>query len=285
MSTQSTMVINAKSLTTVASLFHPDTYVTEISGPVSITDSNQSATVVGNWALAQLTLNGKAAAKANKVSLVLDNPEIYRVASGKDKPLLAGGRLELDANTTSGSDINIAAHAIDVSVPEGGPITSRPFVANIAAILRNPGAKSAQSLAETLQDWQSRGGHIDVAEARIQQGDAVATGSGHIGLNLNGGLEGSVHLDASGPYRQLAQSYLRDGNSGAHEREQMAQAYLGQPRVQTRSLGGSPEAPAPVRPQPLLKPAQGAKLDIPIRFVNGAVYLGSTGLGAIPPLF
>jgi Uncharacterized protein conserved in bacteria (DUF2125) len=168
-------------------------------------------------------------------------------------------------------------------VPQGGPITSRPFVANIAAVLRNPGAQSGQSLAETLRDWQSRGGHIDVAEARIQQGDALATGSGHVGLNLNGGVEGSVHLDASGPYRQLAQSYLRDGNTGAREREQLAQAYFGQPRVQTRSLGASPDAPAPARP--LLAPTQGGKLEIPIRFVNGAVYLGSTGLGAIPPLF
>ena len=285
MSEQSTVIINAKSLTTVASIFHPNAYVTEISGPVSVTDSNQSATLMGNWSLAQMTLHSKAASPS-KVALVLENPEFYRLAQGKDKPLLAGGRLELNADASAGSNIKIAAHAINMSIPEGGPITSRPFVANIAAVFRKTEGQGAQSFAERLRDWQSRGGHIDVADARLQQGDALASGTGQIGLNLNGRLEGSLNLNTTGPYQQLALSYIRDGQSGARKRERLAQSFLGQPRVQTRSLGATPEDRSPAaRQRPLLVPAPGANLEIPIRFVDGTVYLGSTGLGALPPLF
>jgi len=285
MSEHSTMVISANSLRTVASIFSPGTYVTEISGPVSITNSGQSASLVGNWSLAQLTVRGQPA-NPRQVSMVLDNPQINRVGNGSDRPVLAGGQIELTASARAGSAINIAAHAVDVSIPDGGAITSRPFVADISGVLHDIDAPTPQLWSERLRDWQSRGGRLEVAQARIQQGDALATGAGQLRLSGDGLVEGTLHVNTSGPYQQLAQSYIRNGNSGAREREQLALSFLGDRKIRTRSLGGPLSDrgadTGDVRHQPA---KQAGNLEIPIRIVDGTVYLGSTGLGEIPPLF
>jgi hypothetical protein len=290
MSDQSTLVVSAKSLSGVADIFNPGTLVADISGPVFVSTSTQSATLIGNWSLAQLTLHGEPA-RLSQVSLVLDNAEFYRVAQGTDKPLLAGSRLELNATAADPSLINIVAHATDVSIPDGGPITSRPFVADISAVLHNVENRAPQILSARLRDWQSNGGHLEVAQARIQQGDSLATGAGQLRLNASGRVEGTLRVSAGGLYEQLAQSYIRDGQSGAHERERLTQSVLGEPRVHTRSLG-SPQSEQPVdataprgEQQQVLPPQRIGNLQIPIRIVDGAVLLGSSNLGEIPPLF
>ncbi len=279
MSDQTTLLIDAKSLRSVASILSPNTIITEISGPVSVTRSGQSASLVGNWQLAQLTVHG-GPVTPSQVSLVFDNAEFDSVGQGRDKPLLAGGRIELNATPTATRAINVAAHAVDVSIPDGGPITSRPFTADVVAALRDFGSATPQMLSQHLRDWQSRGGRLEVASARIEQGDALATGTGQLGLSPDGQVEGALRVKTSGPYERLAQSYINDGGSGAHKREQFAESFLGQPRIVTRSLGAPPK---PARKQ--LAPQPPGNLQIPIRFLNGAVILGNTNLGAIPPLF
>jgi hypothetical protein len=281
MSDQTTLTVDAKSLRSVASILSPNTIVTEINGPVSVTRSGQSASLVGNWQLAQLTVHG-GPVTPRQVSLVFDNAEFDSVGQGRDKPLLAGGRIELNATPTATRNVNVAAHAVDVSIPDGGPITSRPFVANVAAVLRDFGSATPQMLSDHLRDWQSRGGRLEIASARIEQGDALATGSGQLGLGPDGQVEGALRLSTSGPYERLAQSYINDGGSGARKREQLAESFLGQPRIVTRSLG-APLTEKPVRKQATPQPP--GNLQIPIRFLNGAVILGNTNLGAIPPLF
>jgi len=281
MSDRSTVMVDAKSLRTVASLLSPGTFVTEISGPVSVTRAGQSASVVGNWSLAQLTVQGQPSSPS-RVSVLIDNAEFDRVGQGSDKPLLAGSRIELDATAAGAKVINIAARAVDVSIPDGGPITSRPFVADISAVLHDFDA-TPQMLSQRLRDWQARGGRLEVASARIQQGDALASGTGQIGLSADGTLDGALRFNTSGPYERLAQSYIHDGGAGARKREQLAQSFLGQARIQTRSLG-APPSEQPARKQQAM-PRRPGDLEIPIRFLDGGVILGSTNLGEIPPLF
>ena len=282
MSDQSTLMVDAKSLRTVASILSPGTFVTEISGPVSVTRAGQSASLVGNWSLARLTVDGQPASPS-RVSVVIDNAEFDRVGQGSDKPLLAGSRIELSATATGAKAINIAAHAVDVSIPDGGPITSRPFVADISAVLHDFTNGTPQMLSQRLRDWQSRGGRLEVASARIQQGDALASGAGQISLSSAGALDGALRVSTTGPYERLAQSYIQDGGAGARKREQLAQSFLGQPRIQTRSLGAPPSEQPAEKQQAM--PRRPGNLEIPIRFVDGAVILGTTNLGEIPPLF
>jgi hypothetical protein len=290
-SDQSTLVVNANSLRGVASILDPGTLVMDIGGPVSVSRSTQAATLIGNWSRAQLALYGQPAS-ISQVSLLLENPEFYSVTQGTDKPLLAGGRLELNATAAGPSLINIIAHATNITIPDGGPITSRPFMADVLAVMRGADVQAPQMLSAHLRDWQSRGGLLEVAQARIQQNDSFATGAGQLHLNDSGRIEGTLRVSAGGLYERLAQSYMRGGQSGAGEREQLAQSALGEPRVHTRSLdsarpeqsGGTAAPPSERKRQQV--PLQGVvNLQVPIRIVDGAVLLGSSVLGKIPPLF
>jgi hypothetical protein len=291
MSDQSTFVVNAKSLRTVASIFQPGTLVANISGPISVNSSSEAATFVGNWSLAQMIVHGQPA-NPSQVSVVLDNPEVFRVARGTDEHVMAGSRLEFNATASGGSVIDIAAHGVDISIPNTGPITSRPFVADISATLHDVDNRTPKNLSARVRDWQSRGGHLEVAEARIQQGEAIASGVGQIRLSDSGQIEGGLRVSTLGLYQQLAQSFMRDGQSGARERERLAQSVLGAPRIYTRSLG-APQSEQPAnrisgprdeRPRQKIMPQAGNQ-QLPIRFSDGAVSVGSTSLGKIPPLF
>jgi hypothetical protein len=290
-SDQSTLVVNAKSLRGVASILNPATLVTDIDGPVSVSRSTQAATLIGNWSRAQLALYGQPAS-LSQIYLLLENPEFYSVAQGTDKPLLAGSRLELNATSAGPALINIVAHATDITIADGGPITSRPFMADVLAVLRGADVQAPQILSERLRDWQSRGGLLEVAQARIQQNESLATGAGQLHLNASGRVEGTLRVSAGGVYGRLAQSYIRDGQSGAREREQLAQSVLGEPRVHTRSLDSAqPEqsggtAAPPSERKRRQAPLQGlVNLQVPVRIVDGEVLLGSSDLGKIPPLF
>jgi hypothetical protein len=223
---------------------------------------------------------------------MLENLEFYSVAQGTDKPVLAGGRLELNATAAGPSLINIVARATDITIPDGDPITSRPFVADVSAVLRSADVQPPQMLSARLRDWQSRGGVLEVAQARIQQNDSLATGAGQLYLNASGRVEGTLRVSAGGVYERLAQSYIRDDQSGAREREQLAQSILGEPRVYTRSLGaprpkqsGGTTAPPSERKRQQVPSQDVVNLQVPIRIVDGAVLLGSSDLGKIPPLF
>lgn len=292
MSDQSRLVVDAKSLRTVASILDPGTLVTNVSGPVSVTSSSQSATYVGNWSLAQMTLHGQPASPS-QVSIVLDNPEFNRLAQGSDEHVLAGSRLELSATAVGASVVNIVARAVNVSVAQGDLITSRPFVADISAAIYDVDNQTPHMFFTRLRDWQSRGGRLEVQEARIQQGDELATGAGQIRLSASGQLEGGLRVNTTGLYARLAQSYIRDGKSGARERERLAQSFLGGPRIHTRSLGSSQSDRSADREAGLrgerdrqqAMPPQVGNLEIPIRIIDGTVYLGSTGLGKLPPFF
>jgi hypothetical protein len=275
---QPTLIVNE--LRTVVSPLAPHTLVTTINGPISVR-SNQSATFVGDWSRAQLTLQSSPDS-LGQVSLALDEPTFSRLSGDNKKPVLVGGRLELGAVPAGISGIKIVAHATGVSFPEGDPITAQPFLADISAVLRNL-PKSPARLAVLLHDWQSRGGSLEVTEARIQQGDAVAIGAGQLRLNDAGRIEGALSVAATDTYQQLARTYSLDAKSGTRERERIAQSLPADSRSRSRSLG-TPETAQPAdRPQTMQR--QAGKMDIPIRFVDGRVYLEFTPIGEIAPLF
>lgn len=318
----STLVVNAKELRATASLLQPDALTTEITGPLSVAGSDKSAQYVGNWTLAQTVLHGLSP-NPKQISFVVDGLQFYRVSQNNMEPVLAGDRLELAArrnstSTAGTSAFDITANVVGGSIPGGGSIASQPFAADISAVLHDVATTTPKALIARLQEWQSGGGRLEVTTARIQQGEAVATAAGNIGLSNTGRIEGALRVATIGPYQQLAQSYIRDGQRGTAERERLAQSFLGGARVQSRSIDNTQRterdlqreaaerearlaaerqrqqatatqqsntnANVPARPNAAnLQP--GTSSDVPIRFVDGAVYLGSVELFKVPPLF
>lgn len=294
---QSTLVVNAKELRATASLLQPDVLTTEFTGPLSVAGPGQSAQYVGNWTLAQTIVHGLSPSP-KQVSVVVDGLQFYRVSQNSMDPVLAGDRLRLDARRNPSSAagttaFDMTAHVDEGSIADGGLILSQPFAAEISAVLHDVSNTTPKALIARLQEWQSGGGRLEVTAARIQQGDAVATAAGNIGLSNSGRIEGALRVATSGPYQQLAQSYIQNGQRGAAERERLAQSFLGGSRVQSRSIDNiqrterelQREAAERERQRTTPNPPTGGSFEVPIRFVDGAVYLGSVELVKIPPLF
>jgi hypothetical protein len=139
-----------------------------------------------------------------------------------------------------------------------------------------------------FREIQAAGGRIDVTKARVQQGDILAIGEGSVSLNDNGRLEGQLRvtvagldqfLTAIGAPQRVQSSPNMDKLVGALDR--LAPGLGGMARQQAGaniSLGinllGEPAT------------LEGRKaVTLPLRFTDGAVFLGPVPIGNTPALF
>lgn len=311
----STVVVNAKALRATASILQPDVLTTEITGPLSISEPGKPGQYLGNWTLAKSVVHN-VSSNPTQISFAVDDLQLYRASQINMEPVLASGRLRFDARvhpTGPGESrtFDIAAQIGEGSIANGGPILSQPFAANVSAELRNAGGTASESLTARLRQWQANGGLVDIKAARIQQGDAVATASGNLGLNKLGLVDGALLTAVTGTYRQLAQTYTGGRQPGQTDRERLANSLPEGSSVQSRSIGniqkserelrneagrqgqapsvdqsnapgGHANLPAGLSPPSL--PKDGS-FELPISIVNGAIYFGTTLVAVIPPLF
>ncbi len=258
----------------------------------------------------------------DRVSVVLDGAQFYRVHQTSMEPWLTGDRLEvsakLDPNSTPSKPVfDILARIFGGSMPRSKPLASPPFHADVAAILHGVSSAGPKRLLAQLKDWQSRGGHLDVTSARLQQGDAIATATGNIGLTESGHIDGALHVKAIGAYKQIARALVGNGQGNTTDRQRVAELLLGSPHVRTLSIENTQrkarelqaaEREARLRAerdtQRLVAPQQtpaGAKttmpssispslpsagsLNLPIWFKDGQLFVGSVSIATLPSLF
>ena len=135
---------------------------------------------------------------------------------------------------------------------------------------------------------QAAGGRIDITQARVQQGETIAVGSGSLSLNPNGRLEGQLRVTVAG-----VEPFLN--SIGA---QQMVQA---SPSVD--KLAGALDRLAPglgnvARQQAGANISLGINLlgeqttlegkravTLPLRFDDGAIFLGPIQIGNAPAFF
>jgi hypothetical protein len=286
---RTTFLIEAKEVRTAVSVLRPGVLVTNIVGPVSIAEAGRPAAFHADWTAARTVVHA-AANSVEQISLVLDAAQFRRVAEPGMAPLFTSDRLELDVRRDlAGAEpvFVITAHVDAGAIPTGGPIASQAFQGDAHAVLYGP-EQAAKPISAWVRDWQAAGGHLEIRRARVEQGEAVGSAVGDVRLNAGGRLDGGVRIAAAGPYAQLAESFLQGGPGGAAERERIAQGLVAEGRLHSRALHAAPSANPPVAKSS--PPAQGAarpagSLDVPIRFVDGAVYAGDRLLAVIPPVF
>ena len=154
--------------------------------------------------------------------------------------------------------------------------------------------RTPQMFLARLRDWQSRGGASWRWRRREFSRAILLPRCWGKYASATAAVSREHLASAAGLYQRLSQSYIRDGRSGARERERLAQSVLGGPKINTQVVGraqvigsacgsacGSPTASDRVanvkgRNSGCLPEVE--NLEIPIRFMDGAVFLGSTGL-------
>jgi hypothetical protein len=179
-------------------VYQPALVIAEFSGPLTLGEMGQPASLVARWRLAQasahLSLEG-----AERVSIVAEAPSLARLEAGGNTELVTAHYLELHSRRNAGSTpdnlaVDLALQLTGASAPALHPILAQPLDANATGVLRGAVDPTPKPLPVLLREWQARGGSLEITSARVQQGDVIAVGAGTLSLTPRGGLSGQMQI-------------------------------------------------------------------------------------------
>jgi hypothetical protein len=212
------------------------------------------------------------------------------------------GRLAADSQADK-PVIETALNVAAGSVQGLHPLLAEPFDADVRAVLRGLTDFSPKPWPERFREIQAAGGHVEIVQSRIQQGELIAVAAGTLGLNAQGRLDGELQMTVAGIEKVIPalgiEKMLDDG---------VPQATLDKvaPGVKTNDVNnllGALDRAIPGLGKVIKQNAnagvaaginalgsaavlEGKKARaFPLRFVDGAVYLGPLKVGQVPPLF
>jgi hypothetical protein len=264
---QTPLVVRAREVLAVAQVYQPDLIVAEASGPVSILESERTV-ATAQWRLAQASLRGRPSAP-ERVSLVFDGLEIAAADVMKSGPLANAERIEFHVRRDPASApdqplFDFAIRAAGAKSPLARLI-AQPIDAELTAVLRGLNDLSPKPFRVRLKELQQAGARLEVTNARLRQGNAIAAARGDLRLGASGRLDGAMTIMTAG-----FEGFVQDLIGGSAKARDQASAIAG---VGLALLG------------------QPAELDgrqavaLPLSFNNGTVFLGPVRLGQLPALY
>jgi hypothetical protein len=291
----------------VAQIYDPKLLIAEFKAPATIAERGQPPSIMVNWSKGRSSVVGLPAVP-QRVSLVFDDPAIDRVNGSVQTPLARAKTAELHVRIAEGSPadhpvIETVWQIAGGSVQEVHPLLAAPFDADVRTKLSGLKDFSPKPWPERFREIQAAGGHVEIVQSRIQQGDLVAVAAGTLGLNASGRIEGELQMTVAGIEKVIPalgiEKMLQDG---------VPQATLDRvaPGVKTQDLNGLFGALDRAIPGLGKVVKQNASVGVtaginslgseavlegkkarafPLRFVDGAVYLGPLRVGQVPPLF
>jgi hypothetical protein len=291
----------------VAQIYQPDRLIAEFKAPASIADRGQPPSLKVNWTLGRSSVFGLPDVP-QRASIVFDNPSIDRVNGPVQTPLARATHVELHGRLADGSSVaNPVIEAVlqiaGGSVQELHPLLAAPFEADVQTKLSGLKDFSPKPWPERFREMQAAGGKVEIVRSRIQQGDLIAVAAGTLGLTASGRIDGELQMTVTGIEKVVPalgiDKMLEQG---------VPQATLDRvaPGVKTKDLTnlfGALDRAIPglgkaVQQNANVGVAAGinslgteAELEgkkaraFPLRFVDGAVFLGPLRVAVIPPLF
>jgi hypothetical protein len=291
-SSQPPLEIKSRGVLVAAQVYDPTLLITEFHGPLTIASPGQAPDVVVNWKLAQSSLRGTPAAP-ERMSLAVDLPAVDSVSGGTQKTLWRARRLEIHGRIAEGSvrDHPVVEAVLRLSGATAEalhPAAAAPVDADITTVLRGLADFSPKPWEARFREIQASGGGIDVTQARLQQGESVAVGSGTLTVNANGRLEGQLQVTVAGLEQFLS----------AIGAQQMVQQSPGVDRIAGALDRIAPGLGGVARQQAAANIGLGINLlgqqttlegkravTLPLKFNDGAIYLGPIPIGKMPALF
>jgi hypothetical protein len=290
----------------VAQVYDPKLLIAEFTSPATISDrSGQSFAV--NWRLGHSSVVGLPAVP-QRASIEFVDPAIDRI-DGTTQGRLAGAKhVELHGRLLEGSSPDRPLIESVLQVNQGSiqgvhPLLVEPFDADVRAVLSGLKDFSPKPWPQRFRELQAAGGHVEIVQSRIAQGDLVAVAVGTLGLSANGGLEGELQMTVAGIEKVIAalgiEKMLEDGvPQGTLDR-----VAPGVKSQDINNLMGALDRAIPglgkvVKKNANIGVAAGlnalgkeAELEgrkartFPLRFTDGAVFLGPLKVAQTPPLY
>src|SRR4051794_36351234 len=177
----------------VAQVYDPKLLIAEFAAPATISGPDQLALTV-NWSKARSSIVGLPAVP-QRAAIVFDDPAIDRINAQAATPLARAKHVELHARLADGSaqDHPVIETALQIaggSLQELHPLLAQPFDADLRTLLTGLQDFSPKPWPQRFREIQAAGGHVEIVQSRIAQGDLIALAAGTLRLNANGRIEG-----------------------------------------------------------------------------------------------
>src|ERR1700729_1368268 len=185
----------------VSQIYDPKLLIAEFTAPATISGPGQPS-MIANWSKARSSVVGLPAAP-QRISLVFDDPSIDRTDSSPPTPLARAKHIELHGRLVEGSavdhpNIETVLRIEQGSVQEVHPLLAQPFDADVRTMLTGLKDFTPKPWPQRFRELQAAGGHVEIVQSRIQQGDLVAVAAGTLDLSANGRLDGELQMTVAG---------------------------------------------------------------------------------------
>ncbi len=261
-----------------------------------------------NWKTARASVVGLPAVP-QRASIVFDDPEIDRLNGSVATPLAQARHIELHGRLAEGSS---ADHPVIESVlrVEGGsvqevhPLLAQPFDADARVMLSGLKDFSPKPWPQRFRELAATGGHAEIVQSQIQQGEMIAVAAGTLGLTANGRLDGELQMTVAGLEKIIPALGIEQMLEQGVPQETLDRVAPGVKTQDINNLFGALDRAIPGLGKAIKQSAnagvaaginalgkeavlEGRERRAPFRcaFVHGTVYLGPLKVGQAPPLF
>jgi hypothetical protein len=291
----------------IAQIYQPKLLIAEFKAPATLADRGQPPSMKVNWTSGRSSVSGLPDIP-QRASIVFENPSIDRINGPVQTPLARADRAGLHGRFAEGSaqDNPVIETVLQISggsVQEVHPLLAAPFDVNVETRMSGLKDFKPKPWPERFREIQAAGGHVEIVRSRVQQGDLVSVAAGTLSLNAQGRIDGELQMTVAGIEKVIPalgiEKMLEEG---------MPQATLDRvaPGVKTQDLNkmfGALDRAIPGLGKAVKQNANAgvaaginslgkeAELEgkkaraFPLRFVDGAVFLGPLKVGQVPPLF
>jgi hypothetical protein len=290
----------AKDITFTAQVWRPTVLVGDVVGPVTVAEPGQAPSLVANWSSARMRLDGLPPSP-EAISINVERPHLDRGDSGgAGAALFVADNAQVEARIVSGTIQNhpvldVTFHFVSAAAPTLHPLLAEPVRGDLEVVVRGFKDLEQKPLAQRFRELQAAGGSIELKTLRLQRADAVVVGSGKLTVNPQGRLDGMLQvavygLDAIVPQlgidRVIEQRLDELAGPG-----QAQQGLAALDRLMPGLSGVVRQGANATLVDDVKKMGQPTEIDgkpavaLPLRFADGAVYLGLIRIGDVPPLF
>ena len=273
-------------------VYDPTLLIGDFTGPVTLTEPGQQLNIVANWKVGQASVRGTPR-EPERASLVFEQAVVDRTDVGAPQNLLRASRIELHSRIAKGSAdsnpvIEMVLRLAQASMPGLHPAAVVPVDGDITLMLRGLKDFAPKSWAARLREIQAANGQIEIAQARFKQGETLAVGSGALSLNADGRLQGTLNLTVAGlePFLKAigAEQMVERSSSMDKLASKLNKFAPGLGDAARKQLGANLGAGISMLGEATTLEGRNA-VALPLRFDDGAMFLGPIAIGKTPALF
>jgi hypothetical protein len=291
----------------VAQVYDPKLLIAEFAAPATISGPGLQGAMTVTWSKARSSILGLPGVP-QRASIVFDDPAIDRTDASARTPLARAKHIELHARLADGTAQDRPAIDTVLRIAAGSlqdlhPLLAEPFDADVRTLLSGLKDFSPKPWPQRFREIQAAGGHVEIVQSRIQQDDLLAVAAGSLGLSAGGRLDGELQMTVAGIEKVIPALGIDKMLEQVVPQATLDRVAPGVKTQDITNLMGALDKAIPgfgkaVRQNANVGVAAGinslgkeAVLEgrkaraFPLRFVDGAVFLGPLKVGQVPPLF